>query len=243
MAPSASTSTASSSSTNVDFLGTFTLRGDRLEFFGLSEARLEGAVALIERHLGGAAGAPKRRTRSVQDAIAATRAERDSALARGTSGPPLEEAPVPDEVSTAPEARIRELTYGRWIDDPNERLGGASPREAAAGASTARRSSASCAAWSTTTRASAATVARDPSSRGFAASSGSTQSRWRRDARAAIAFSPAVPTEFMRLCRPVSDGHRDPPEAQGRRHLRPDLNPRGVNRVFDPRRSRPRMPC
>ena len=117
---------------DVTSLGTFTLRGDRLEFFGLSEARLEGAVALIERHLGGAAGAPKRRTRSVQDAIAATRAERDSALAREISGPPLEEAPAPDEVLTAPEARIRELTYGRWIDDPNERLGGASPREAAA---------------------------------------------------------------------------------------------------------------
>ncbi len=117
---------------DITSLGTFTLRGDRLEFFGLSEARLEGAVALIERHLGGAAGAPKRRTRSVQDAIAATRVERDSALARGISGPPLGEAPAPDEVSTAPEARIRELTYVRWIDDPNERLGGASPREAAA---------------------------------------------------------------------------------------------------------------
>jgi len=31
-----------------------------------------------------------------------------------------------------PEARIRELAYRRWIDDPKEYLGGLSPRVAAA---------------------------------------------------------------------------------------------------------------
>jgi len=31
-----------------------------------------------------------------------------------------------------PEARIRELAYRRWIDDPKEHLGGLSPRVAAA---------------------------------------------------------------------------------------------------------------
>jgi hypothetical protein len=92
---------------------------------------------------------------------------------------------VPDEVSTAPEARIRELTYGRWIDDPNERLGGASPREAAARGE--HRKEIERQLRSLEHHDARERGDRGPRSRGFAASSGSAQSRWRRDARAAIA--------------------------------------------------------
>jgi hypothetical protein len=113
---------------DVTSLGTFTLRGDRLEYFGLSEARLAAAIALVERCLGHIAGRPRRRARSVDEALAATRAERGA--------PPVSPvrpgAPPREERAAAPDARIRELAYRRWIDDPNERLGGLSPREAVA---------------------------------------------------------------------------------------------------------------
>lgn len=113
---------------DVTSLGTFTLRGDRLEFFGISEARLAAAVALVERRLGDVAGRPKRRVRSVDDAMAAARAERGAPSVSGSRpGPP----PL-DERQFVPDARIRALAYRRWIDDPNEPLGGLSPRAAAA---------------------------------------------------------------------------------------------------------------
>jgi hypothetical protein len=53
-------------------LGTFTLRGGRLEFFGLSEARLVQAIALIERRLGSLAGRPRSTVRSVDATITDT---------------------------------------------------------------------------------------------------------------------------------------------------------------------------
>jgi hypothetical protein len=109
-------------------LGTFTLRGDRLEFFGTSEKRLADAVALVERHLGEVANPPERRMRSIDDALAAAAANRDLA---SPAGSPHTEA-RDDERPVVPEARIRELTYRRWVDDPNERLAGLSPRAAAA---------------------------------------------------------------------------------------------------------------
>jgi hypothetical protein len=109
-------------------LGTFTLRDDRLEFSGTSEERLARAIALIERHLGSLAGRPKRHVRSVDDALAARRSQRQPAP---TVRPHAGRA-VRGQHSLVPEARIRELTYRRWIDDPNERLAGLSPRAAAA---------------------------------------------------------------------------------------------------------------
>jgi hypothetical protein len=107
-------------------LGTFTLRGGRLEFFGLSEARLTRATALIERRLGPLAGRPRISVRSVDAAIAGAATDDAPAHAApagrlaGRSGhrPPLD-------------ARVRRLMNARWIDDPNERLAGLSPREAA----------------------------------------------------------------------------------------------------------------
>jgi hypothetical protein len=109
-------------------LGTFTLRDDRLEFSGTSEERLARAIALIERCLARLASPPKRHVRSVDDALTTRRSQRQPA-------PTVHPHPGPavrGEHSLVPEARIRELTYRRWIDDPNERLAGLSPRAAAA---------------------------------------------------------------------------------------------------------------
>ena len=107
---------------DVTSLGTFTLRGERLEFFGLSEARLAQAMALIGRRLGPLAHRPRRKVRSVEAAIgdaptAGMPAHVTSPGRRG-SRPPLD-------------ARMQRLVYKRWIDDPNERLAGLSPRDAA----------------------------------------------------------------------------------------------------------------
>ncbi len=106
-------------------LGTFTLCGRRLEFFGLSESRLGRAIALIERRLGSLAGHPRSSVRSVDAAIADTAT--DSLPARDPSP-----AGASGGYGSRPslDARMRRLSYRRWIDDPNERLGGLSPREA-----------------------------------------------------------------------------------------------------------------
>ena len=111
---------------DITSLGTFTLRGGRLEFFGLSEARLVLAMALIERRLGSLAGRPRSTVRSVDAAI--TDAATDGVPARAASaarqsGRPVSQPPL--------DPRMQRLTYKRWIDDPNERLAGLSPREAA----------------------------------------------------------------------------------------------------------------
>jgi hypothetical protein len=105
-------------------LGTFTLRGDRLEFFGMSEKRLDDAVTLIERRLGKVAGRAKRRVRSIDHALATRGVEQDAPSATRSRGN--------EESSLIPDARIRELTYRRWVDDPNEHLAGLTPRAAAA---------------------------------------------------------------------------------------------------------------
>ncbi|MGA2165038.1 MAG: SEC-C domain-containing protein [Solirubrobacteraceae bacterium] len=121
---------------DVTSLGTFTLRADRLEFFALSQERLEGAVALVERHLQGIAGSASRSVQSVEDALSERRAER--AAARVESRPARARTPgaTPSALGSEatfvpPDTRLRELTYRRWIDDPNQHLGGLSPREAA----------------------------------------------------------------------------------------------------------------
>ncbi|HTZ64673.1 MAG TPA: SEC-C domain-containing protein [Solirubrobacteraceae bacterium] len=115
-------------------LGTFTLREDRLEFFGLSERRLDGAVALIERTLGRLVDPPARNVRTVQEASAA------HDVARAAQAPPREgrasgshtSSSGRDDTSSVIDTRLRNLTYRRWIDDPNEKLRGLSPREARA---------------------------------------------------------------------------------------------------------------
>ncbi len=121
---------------DVTSLGTFTLRADRLAFFALSEERLEGAVALVERHLQNIAGPPSRSVQSVEDALSERRAERaaagvESRPARSRT-PGVEPSAVGSEATfVPPDTRLRELTYRRWVDDPNQHLGGLSPREAA----------------------------------------------------------------------------------------------------------------
>jgi hypothetical protein len=116
---------------DVTSLGTFTVYKDRLEFFAMSEARLAAAEALVETHLDPVAGRPTRRVRSVDDASRAARNERNVAEARATAAPRLT-ATERYEAPTVPDGHIRDLTYRRWIDDPDRRLGGMSPREAAA---------------------------------------------------------------------------------------------------------------
>jgi SEC-C motif-containing protein len=115
---------------DVTSLGTFTVREDRLEFFAMSEARLAAAEALVETHVGLIAGRPKRRVRSVDDASRAARHESKLGKARATADPHLT-ATEQYEAPSAPDARIRDLTYRRWIDDPDRLLGDMSPREAA----------------------------------------------------------------------------------------------------------------
>ena len=107
-------------------LGTFTLRGGQLEFFGLSEARLTRATALIERRLGSLADRPRSRVRSVDAAVTGTATE-------GTPAHEASPAPMSGRRGSQPslDARVRRLSYKRWIDDPHERLAGLSPREAA----------------------------------------------------------------------------------------------------------------
>jgi len=121
---------------DVTSLGTFTLYADRLEFFAMSQARLDAAVALIERLLQDLAGPPSRNVRSVEDALGERRAER-AAQGRSPSGRAHRpgrgsDASGPAKEVGAPDPRVQRLAYRRWIDDPNPQLGGLSPRAAAA---------------------------------------------------------------------------------------------------------------
>ena len=113
---------------DVTSLGTFTLRGDRLEFFGISEQRMVAAFALVERHLGDAVSDPTRCVRSIDEARSTASPKREtSAVARRH---PTQDSD--EKEFLVPKAAFRELTYRRWVDDPNYHLGGLSPREAVA---------------------------------------------------------------------------------------------------------------
>jgi len=113
---------------NLTSLGTFTLRGDRLEFFGISEERMDAALALVERRLGTLVSDPTRRVRSIEEARSTASAKLRSSSAAGR----FATRPAEEKQLLIPEAEFRELIYGRWIDDPNHHLGGLSPREAVA---------------------------------------------------------------------------------------------------------------
>lgn len=114
---------------DITSLGTFTLREDRLDFVGISEARLIGAVALVERHLGSVAGRPTQNVRFIEE-VSAARNEPGAPSVPAKAGR-RHTAPDRYEAPTLPDARLRDLTYRRWVDDPDSRLGGMSPREAA----------------------------------------------------------------------------------------------------------------
>jgi hypothetical protein len=122
---------------DVTSLGSFTLHGDRLEFFAISQERMDAAIALVQRRLKGIVGAPDRDVQPVQDALRERRAERAPARAQPRPAPARmarggRRRPGSDEMPLPPDARMRELSYRRWIDDPNQHLGGLTPREAAA---------------------------------------------------------------------------------------------------------------
>ncbi len=106
-------------------LGTFTVRGEVLEFSCLSAQRLDGAVALVERSLGPLATELKRRLRSIEEA----RGEPDGRRV----GTRAETASSPRHAGSADglDERFQAFIYRRWIDDPSPHLGGLSPREAA----------------------------------------------------------------------------------------------------------------
>lgn len=109
----------------VTSLGTFTVRGEVLEFSCLSAQRLDGAVALVERSLGPLATELKRRLRSIEEA----RGEPDGRRV----GTRAETASSPRHAGSADglDERFQAFIYRRWIDDPSPHLGGLSPREAA----------------------------------------------------------------------------------------------------------------
>ncbi len=110
---------------DITCLGTFTVRGELLELSCLSAGRLDAAVALVERTLGPLATEPKRRLRSIEEFR-----QDGGGRPAGTGSEP---APGQRRAGSAdgPEARFQALVYRRWIDDPDPRLGGLSPREAA----------------------------------------------------------------------------------------------------------------
>jgi hypothetical protein len=95
-------------------LGTFELRGDRLEFFGLSETRLEAATALISSYLG---------------SLALLAQPRVEPLPTGSSRAETEAGREYEDETEDP--RLLELLYRRWLDDPQRELSGLSPRQAA----------------------------------------------------------------------------------------------------------------
>lgn len=96
-------------------LGTFELRGDQLEFFGLSETRLGAAADLVARRLGSVAGRPRRRVEPLP------------------VEPQPGRIPAGSQEGTAdmPDGRLGELLYRRWLDDPQLDLSGLTPRQAA----------------------------------------------------------------------------------------------------------------
>jgi hypothetical protein len=116
---------------DVTSLGTFTLHERRLDFFGMSVARLAAAVALIDRRLGSVAGRPRRCVRSIR-----------TSSSRGEASPaprqlaphlaPAEELLGTTSDRSCPTHAFDSSHTGVWIDDPDKAFGGIAPREAAA---------------------------------------------------------------------------------------------------------------
>ncbi len=117
-------------------LCTFTLYADRLEAFAFSRARIESAVALIEPHLRESVTEPTLSVQSVDEARSRLNAERavppTHAEHAHTPAPQARGARQAEELPPASDRQMWELTYRRWLDDPNQHLDGLSPRQAAA---------------------------------------------------------------------------------------------------------------
>ena len=110
---------------DVTCLGSFELRGDQLEFFGLSEPRLDAAMDLVALRLGPLARPARRR-------IEALPAGSREAGPTTTPRPMRARGRAGEDVTGIPDGRLGELLYRRWIDDPQDELSGLSPREASA---------------------------------------------------------------------------------------------------------------
>lgn len=114
---------------DVTSIGQFTLRGDRLEFFGMSEARADAAVALVAERLEGCVNGLTRSVRSWEDV--------GSGPSTAPDGPSKDDRPaepsIDELVSSLLEERlVRQVVYRRFLTDPIELLGGRTPGEAAA---------------------------------------------------------------------------------------------------------------
>lgn len=116
------------SSDDVTSLGTFTLSGDHLYFAGMSERRLNAAVVFVDEHLGDLVGNPTRRVRSVDDLRSSGSSEPGDRPGAGRSAA----RSADDEQRQMATEAAAMVVYRRWLDDPNHRLGGLSPREASA---------------------------------------------------------------------------------------------------------------
>ena len=93
-------------------LGTFVLDGCELRFDAISEARLAGALEVVARLLGDGVELVEREVSPFEPDAPRPR-RRSAPLARGL------------------EADLLVAHYRRWLAQPLERLGGASPRKAA----------------------------------------------------------------------------------------------------------------
>jgi hypothetical protein len=106
-------------------VGTFELVGAELSFTALSAERLDAAVALVKERLGWGARLLRREVTPLADQLGArtagTRASRPSSLR-----PSVPERDARDVVVAMQERQYRQL-----LDEPNPRLGGLTPRQAA----------------------------------------------------------------------------------------------------------------
>lgn len=106
-------------------VGTFELAGRELSFTALSAERLDAAAALVRERLGRSARLVRREVTRLDDGLAARRAAARIA-------PPEPASPsVPEPELRAVVADAQERQYRQFVDEPNPRLGGLSPRRAA----------------------------------------------------------------------------------------------------------------
>lgn len=104
-------------------VGTFEVERRDLSFIALSEVRLDAACALVERRLGD-------RARLVRREVTSLDVESVRERAKGMAPRPAE-PPVPPRVRHELIEAQLERQYKRFLDEPQARLGGLSPREAA----------------------------------------------------------------------------------------------------------------
>lgn len=104
-------------------VGSFEVTADELSFMALSEARLDAACEFVERRLGDHA---RLRRREV------TALDAESVRERAKSDPPERQEPlVPADGSRELVEAQLEHQYRRFLGEPQARLGGLTPREAA----------------------------------------------------------------------------------------------------------------